>query len=82
MARKFILGKGYTHFAINKITGLILNGWDYKGYDQEELISDKQYYFYGDLTDWELKPTEISILQRASVVKRGIVIEDTQSWHK
>lgn len=82
MKRKFILGKGYTHFAINKKTGLILNGWDYKGYEQDDLNSDKHAYFYIDLKDWELKPNEISILKRATLEKRGIVIEDTNSWQK
>jgi len=81
MKKQFILGKGYTHFAINKKTGLILNGWDYKGYEQDDLNSDKQHYFFGDLTDWELKPSEITILQRATVEKR-YVIEDTNNWQK
>lgn len=35
----------YTHFAVNKETKKIVNGWDYHGYDQNELRQFKRDYF-------------------------------------
>ena len=32
----------YTHFAVNKNTNLIVNGWDYSDYDNEELRQYKR----------------------------------------
>jgi hypothetical protein len=41
----------YTHFAVLKSNNKILNGWDYHGYDSEELKADKRHYFYDDIKD-------------------------------
>lgn len=79
---KFILGKGYTHFAINKKTGLILNGWDYKDIVPEDLRLFKRDYFDNDLIDLDFNPKEATILKRETLIQRGIVIEDTNSWYK
>lgn len=35
----------YTHFAVNKNTKMIVNGWDYSGYDPTELRQFKRDYF-------------------------------------
>ncbi|MBV5282185.1 MAG: hypothetical protein JZU53_07085 [Paludibacter sp.] len=82
--RKFVLGKGYTHFAVNKETNLILSGWDYKGYDKEDLKLDKEYYFFNDLADWfdDFDKKTVKIITRAAVEKLGIVIEDSKYWVK
>ncbi len=77
--KAFILGKGYTHFAICKSTNLILNGWDYKNYEQTELTSEKDYYFFQDLTDMfdgGVDKKDVKILTRISVEKLNIVITE------
>lgn len=83
--KTFILGAGYTHFAINKANGLILSGWDYKGYSSEDLNSDKQYYFFNDLSDWfdfPINKKDVTILTRSSVEKLNITISDSNYWQK
>ena len=80
--KKFILGKGYTHFALVKENNLIITGWDYKGYNNEDLRQFKSDYFLGDLIDLDIDPKTAKILTRKSVEKLGIVIEDTNNWKK
>lgn len=83
MKKQFVLGKGYTHFAIEKSTNLILSGWDYKGYNHAELMEDKDYYFYVDLRDWfdEFNKKDCRIVRR-SVLEKEMVIEDLKNWKK
>lgn len=46
----------YSHFAVNKSTGLIVNGWDYSDIPGDELRCDAKYYFYEDLKDSGFNP--------------------------
>lgn len=62
----------YSHFAVNKSTNLIVNGWDYHGYDSSELKADKKYYFDQDLEDYGFNPKEYKILSFNALIKRGI----------
>ena len=69
---KNILNEGinndnYTHFAVNKKTNLIVNGWDYSGYDGSELRQYKKDYFMVDLIDYGFNPKEYKILTLLSV---------------
>ena len=80
--KSFILGKGYTHFAVNKQTNLIITGWDYKGYDNEELKQFKADYFMSDLINLDVDPSEVKILLRKSIEKMGIDITNTINWQK
>ena len=84
--RPFQLGKGYTHFAIDKESGKIINGWDYKGYDPEDLKSDKNSYFYNDLEDYfdnnDKKKRDVQIVGRKQLESKGVDIKDTNNWYK
>lgn len=72
----------YTHFAVNKGSGLIETGWDYTGYDQEELRLDKKHYFLNDLIDWEIDPKSVTILTKKSLLSKGINPFDYNNWVK
>ena len=70
----------YTHYAVNKNTRKIVNGWDYEGYDPEDLKQYKQYYFTQDLVDYELDPKQYSILTRGYLIKHGIDPQNWENW--
>jgi hypothetical protein len=74
--------KGYTHFAVLKSNNLIVNGWDYKGYDVEDLMSDKRYYFLEDVRDMQIEPKLVKILKRNSLISMGIDPFDYENWNK
>lgn len=78
------LATGYTHFAVEKSSGKILNGWDYKGYDKEELNSEKKHYFYDDVADiWDdIKKSEYTIQTREQLKKKGVEVKDSANWKK
>lgn len=84
--RPFKLGKGYTHFAIDKKTNKIINGWDYKGIDKEDLMSDKNGYFFSDLTDFVentgTKKSDIKIVTKGALDKMGIDTSNSENWYK
>ena len=68
--------ENYTHFAVNKNTGLIVNGWDYSDYDPEELKQFKKDYFFQDLIDNDFNPKDYKILTRKGCEKQGINPDD------
>ena len=70
----------YTHFAVNKTTGKIVNGWDYAGEDPEDLRQFKRDYFISDLLDYELNPKEYKILTAKSLMRMGIDPNDDNNW--
>lgn len=72
----------YTHFAVIKTTGKIVNGWDYKGYDQDELRSDKRYYFLNDIKDNQIDPKAVVILTKKYLLAHGKDPYDYANWHK
>ena len=80
--KKFILGNGYSHFAINKETNLIITGWDYSDYDNNELKEFRKDYFDMDLIDLEINPKNTKILIRKSIEKMNIDITNTINWQK
>ena len=69
----------YTHFAVNKNTNLIVNGWDYSGYDSSELNQFKNDYFYNDLIDNDFNPKDYKILTRKSCIRLGINPDDIEN---
>lgn len=81
----FKLGKGYTHFAIDKKTNKIINGWDYKGIDKEDLMSDKNSYFFSDLTDFientDTKKSDIKIVTKGALDKMGVDTSKAENWY-
>ena len=70
----------YTHYAVNKTTKKIVNGWEYGGYDPEDLRSDKKYYFFDDLADNELDPKQYSIFTKKRLMSLGIDTDDDANW--
>ena len=70
----------YTHFAVNKSTNLIVNGWNYNGYDGSELRQFKKDYFLVDLIDYGFNPKEYKILTRNGCLKQGINPDDDRQW--
>lgn len=70
----------YSHFAVNKATGKIVNGWDYADEDPEDLRLFKRDYFINDLLDYELNPKEYKILTAKSLMRMGIDPNDDNNW--
>ena len=70
----------YTHFAVNKNTNMIVNGWDYSGYDPTELRQFKRDYFFDDLRDYDLNPKDYTIVTRAYLERQGIDPNDQSNW--
>lgn len=62
----------YTHFAVNRKTNLIVNGWDYEGYDSNELKQFKKDYFDCDLIDYGFNPKDYKILSKKACIRQGI----------
>lgn len=70
----------YTHFAVNKQTNLIVNGWDYSDYDNSELRQYKYDYFFIDLIDNDFNPKEYKILTKKGCLKQGIDPDNDLQW--
>ena len=72
----------YSHYAVWKDKNLIINGWDYHGYDGDELRNDKRYYFFNDLEnnceDIDLK--RVTILTEKGCMNRGIDPFNNDNW--
>ena len=70
--------KDYTHFAIHKPTNSIAGNWDYKEYDKEELMENKDDYFFMDLKDDHegnvdrFKKSDFAIITRSGLKNKGI----------
>ena len=69
-----------THFAVNKKTNLIVNGWDYTGEDNETLRNFRGDYFSVDLEDNDFNPKEYRILTRAACIRQGIDPDNKANW--
>lgn len=72
--------ENYTHFAIYKPTNKIVNGWDYNGYDNNELKIYKKDYFINDLLDMGMDPKDITILTKKGCSQKGINPLDNNNW--
>ena len=70
----------YTHFAVIKGTGKIVNGWDYKGYDQDELRQNNKEYFLNDIKDMEINPKLVNILTAKYLQSKGIDPFSYSNW--
>ena len=70
----------YTHFAVNKNTKMIVNGWNYSGYDPTELRQFKRDYFFDDLRDYGLNPKDYTIVTRVYLERQGIDPNDQSNW--
>jgi len=70
----------YTHFAVLKDSGKIVNGWDYKGYDQAELRQNKKDYFFRDLIDNEIAPNTVNVITAKYLLAHGTNPYDYANW--
>ena len=70
----------YTHFAVNKATNKIVNGWDYSEYDPSELRQFKRDYFDADLIDYEMNPKDYKIVTDKYLRRQGINPDDNGNW--
>jgi hypothetical protein len=70
----------FTHFAVNKYTNLIVDGWNYSGYDTEDLKSNKYDYFYVDLEDNGFNPKAYKILSFKGCERAGLNPNDKANW--
>ena len=70
----------YSHFAVNKATGKIVNGWDYSDHEPSELRQFKKDYFIVDLEDYGLNPKDYKILTTKSLIRMGIDPDDNNNW--
>ena len=70
----------YTHYAVNKKTNLIVNGWDYSDVDSSDLSMDKNYYFYDDMADYGFNKHDYAILTKKSCLRRGINPDNNEAW--
>lgn len=72
--------QGYSHFAVSKKSGKIVNGWDYSDYDPSELREFKKDYFDVDLADYGFNPKNFRILTYKYLVRNGINPDDNANW--
>jgi len=79
--RMFNVNPKYTHFAILKNGGKIVNGWEYKGYDPEELRLDKNHYFFNDIRDMQINPKLVNIVTGKYLERKGINPYDYNNWY-
>jgi len=80
--KAFVLGKNYTHFAVNKLTNQIITGWDYKNIDTDELREFRNDYFVADLIDMDIEFSTTKILNRKNTEKLVSDITDSNNWQK
>ena len=70
----------YSHFAVNKATNKIVNGWNYDGYDSDDLRRFKHDYFVVDLVDYGLNPKQYKIVTKRFLLRQGINPDDNNNW--
>lgn len=74
--RAIKVDKKYTHFALRKLDNKIVNGWDYKNSDSDDI----KLYSSIDLKDNDLNPNDYKILSLKSLTKLGINPFDWINW--
>ena len=72
--------QNYSHFAVNKATNKIVNGWDYSEYDPSELRQFKKDYFDADMIDYGFNPKDYKIVTSKFLIRQGINPDDNNNW--
>ncbi len=82
LAESILADPNYTHFAIRKEDGKIIEAWNYSDYSREELMGDKDAMFFDDINDLglDLKKKDVKIVTRKSLDKNGMDPEDASNW--
>ena len=70
----------YTHFAVSKRSNKILNGWDYRDEDPQDLKQFRKDYFDVDMIDYGFDPKSYKILTDKSLRRQGIDPDDNNNW--
>ena len=70
----------YTHFAVNMMTNLIVDGLCYAGFDSDELKLCKNKYCNNDLRENGFNPKMYKILSFRECLKRGLNPNNKQIW--
>lgn len=71
----------YTHFGIFNANNKIVNGWDYNGYEAEELKSERKHYFFDDIAEMDINPKDVKILNLKTLQRRGVNPQDINNWY-
>jgi hypothetical protein len=71
------INPNYTHFAIDKETNKIVNGWEYDSDMDKESIT---YYCKIDIIDMDLNPKDIKVLTTKFLMSKGIDPFNTDNW--
>lgn len=79
-AESFQNNQNYSHFAVNKATNKIVNGWDYSEYDPSELRQFKKDYFDVDMIDYGFNPKDYKIVTSKFLLRQGIDPNDNNNW--
>lgn len=72
--------QNYTHFAVSKKSGKILNGWDYSEFDPSELRQFKKDYFDIDMQDYGFDPKSYKIVTGKYLLRQGVNPDDNSNW--
>ena len=72
--------QNYTHFAVSKKSGKILNGWDYSEYDPSELRQFRKDYFDIDMQDYGFDPKSYKIVTSKYLLRQGVDPDDNSNW--
>lgn len=72
--------QNYTHFAVSKKSGKILNGWDYSEYDPSELRQFRKDYFDIDMQDYGFDPKSYKIVTGKYLLRQGVDPDDNSNW--
>lgn len=78
--KNFKINPKYTHFAVLKSDGKIINGWDYNGYDSDELNSDKNHYFIYDIKDMGYTSKDVKIITKRALQSKNIDPFNLDNW--
>lgn len=68
--------KAYTHFIVRKSDNKIINGYDYKGVDADDI----KYYTKEDFNDMGISSKDFTLLTKASLMNKGINPFDEANW--
>lgn len=68
--------KSYTHFIVRKSDNKIINGYDYKGVDADDI----KYYTKEDFKDMEISSKDFTLLTKKSLESKGINPYDESNW--
>lgn len=75
--KKTTINNKYTHFAVSKATGKIVDGWEYpKNYDMDDI---KDFYKM-DMRDNDRELKDFKLVDALPLFKKGINPYDATNW--